>query len=332
MTEPYDPLRITDKERLKAILAQRRKGQARTINEEQMKNALKRRVIGQDAIIDDLARFIRLQWGKERRGRPIASLLFVGPPGTGKTELAKALTGFLFGDENHIRRFDCGELQEKEGITRLIGTAPAYQGADQGGQLTRPMLENPKQLVLFDEIEKAYSGVLDLFLSIMGEGRLTEQVSNKVVDFTQAVVVLTSNEQYEAIGSLAQQIKDPLELNTAVRTTLRNTRKFRPELISRFDQVYVFRPLGDEGKQQVAALRIIAAANEYGVEISQIDPELVADIVLQSEAARDTRATIRIVDSLLGDVLLRAREAGLKSVRIGIDGEGRPVVEPTAPA
>jgi ATP-dependent Clp protease ATP-binding subunit ClpA len=157
MTDPNDPLRITDKERLMAILARRRKTQARIINEEEMKETLKRRVRGQNPIIDDLARFIRLQWGKERRGKPIASLLFVGPPATGKTELAKALAAYLFGDEKHMRRFDCGELSGQEGITRLIGTSPAYQGAEQGGQLTRPMLENPKQLVLFDEIEKAYA-------------------------------------------------------------------------------------------------------------------------------------------------------------------------------
>ena len=98
-------------------------------------------------------------------------------------------------------RFDCSELSGVEGKTRLIGITIGYVGADEGGQLTRPMLANPKRLVLFDEIEKAYSGISDLLLSIMGEGRLSEQKGGKVTDFTQSLIVLTSNAQHEAIGA-----------------------------------------------------------------------------------------------------------------------------------
>ncbi len=332
MTDPNDPLRITDKERLAAILAQRRKGQARLIDEVAMKSALKRRVRGQDSIINHVSRFIRLQWGKERRGKPIASLLFVGPPASGKTELAKALAEFLFDDEKNMLPFDCGELSGQEGKVRLIGTPPAYQAAELGGHLTRPMLTNPKRLVLFDEIEKAHASIFDLFLSIMGEGRLTEQVSNKAVDFTQAVIVLTSNLYVEALEALAQQIDDFQELGKAVRSTLRDAKAYRPENISRFDQIYVIRPLTGEVSNEIAALKIIAAAKEYGVEISFIDPVLVADIVMQSEAAGDTREMIRIVDAVLGDLLLQAREAGARSVRIVADEDGKPALQSAGPA
>ena len=329
MSYSDDPLRITDKQKLFEILARKRQGQARILNEEEMKDALKRRVRGQDHIVDHVANLIRLQWGKERRGKPIASLLFVGPPASGKTELAKALAEYLFGDEKNLLRFDCSELKGQEGITRLIGAAPVYQNADKGGQLTRPMLTNPKRLVLFDEIEKAYAGMFDLFLSIMGEGRLTEQVSNRVADFTQAVVVLTSNDQHEAIASITKEISDPSELSKAVRSVLRESNTFRPEIISRFDQIYVFRPLSGDVIAEVSALKIAAAAKEYGVEIGFIEPELVAQIMEQAEAAGDTRELIRIVDATLGDLLLRAREQGARKVRITLDDQGKPSLDST---
>ena len=115
MSDGTDPLSITNKERLLERIAQRRRGQARVIDEAEMKTSLKKRVRGQDHILDPLCRFIRLQWGKERRGKPIANLLFVGPPATGKTELAKALAEYLFGDEKNMLRFDCSEFSARKG-------------------------------------------------------------------------------------------------------------------------------------------------------------------------------------------------------------------------
>lgn len=324
MPDEFDPLHITDRARLLELIARKRKGQSRIISEQEMQSALKRRVRGQDHIVDDLSRFIRLQWGKERRGKPIASLLFVGPPATGKTALAKAMAEYLFDDENHVLHFDCGELSGPEGKTRLIGTPLGYVGSTEGGHLTRPVLDNPRRLVLFDEIEKAYAGIFDLFLSIMGDGRLTEQGSNKVVDFTQSVIVLTCNKQHEAMSNLASQIQDPLELNRAVRSTLRESQVFRPEIISRFDQIYLFKPLSDEIKTEVAALKIVAAAREYGVAIDFIDPLLIAQMMEQGGSADDARAIGRIVDATLGELLMQARAAGLPRVRIVMDANGHP--------
>ena len=131
-------------------------------------------------------------------------------------------------------------------------------GAGEGGQLTRPMFSNPRRLVLFDEIEKAYPRVFDLMLSLMGEGRLTEQGSGKVADFTQAVIVLTSNAEHESIGRLREQIEDPLELASAVRTVLKDSKTFRPEIVSRFDHVYVFKPLDDETQARIGITQVVA--------------------------------------------------------------------------
>ena len=143
--------KLTNLAELERLLQQQSQGESRNIDSVQMAAALKDRVKGQEHVIDDLVRLLKLEWGKEKRKRPIANLLFLGPTGTGKTELAKAVAEYLYGDEKAMLRFDCSEFTGGEAKTRLIGTPLGYVGSGQGGQLTRPVINNPKRLVLFDE-------------------------------------------------------------------------------------------------------------------------------------------------------------------------------------
>ncbi len=324
---PIDPWSVTDKDELLQRLHHRRRGDV-VLDEDAMRRALSARVRGQEHIVEDVTRLIRQQKAKLTRGRPIANLLFLGPTGTGKTELAKAMAEFLFGDAQHMLRFDCSEFSGLEAKARLIGVPTGYVGADQGGQLTRPVANNPRRLVLFDEIEKAYSGVFDLFLSMLGEGRLTEQGSGRVADFTQSIIVLTSNAEYEAIGRLREQITDPLEQVDAIKKHLRDAKVFRPEILGRFDRICVFRPLSEEVLAEIAALKTISLARQFELELQYVDPALLYDALLASFKVAEfgARELERIVDSLFAESMIAARQAGATSIRIVAGPDGKPEV------
>ncbi len=319
-----DPLSITDRDRLIALLESAQCGANRTIDEPAMRDALTSRVRGQDHVVSDVARLIRLEWGKQQRTKPIASLLFLGPTGTGKTELAKALAEHLFQDERNLLRFDCSEFSGPEGKTRLIGSPTGYVGAEQGGQLTRRILNNPRQIILFDEIEKAWAGIFDLFLSMLGDGRLTEQGSGKVADFTQSIVVLTSNAEHEAISRIQEQVSDPHEMRNAVKSHLRDSKIFRPELIARFDAVYVFKPLEPLVKAEVVAIKMKQLAKEYGLELRHVAPELIFEALMKSEKLKDfgVRELVNVVRDMLGGGFIEARNAGARTIRVDLAANG----------
>lgn len=286
-----------------------------------MRSALKARVKGQDHVIDDVSRLIRLQWGKTQRKHPIANLLFLGPTGTGKTELAKAMAEYLYSDEKNMLRFDCGELKGPEGTTRLIGTPLGYVGSSQGGQLTRPVLNNPKRLILFDEIEKAHSEVFDIFLSMMGDGRLTEQGSGKTADFTQSIIILTSNAESDAIGKLQEQMDDYHEMVNAVKSHLADTKVFRPEIVGRIDKVHVFKPLAGIIIAEIVVLKMEALAKEYDLELVYVDPHFIVDAMQKGNKLSKfgVRELDRVINEMLGEAMLAAKEAGVKRVRLDVD-------------
>jgi ATP-dependent Clp protease ATP-binding subunit ClpB len=218
------------------------------IDEKAMLEHLRARVKGQDAILRDVARLISLRDGKRRlrlhlakdiRNRPICNLLFLGPTGTGKSEVAKAIGSYLFEAESAILRFDGDELTTPDALPRLIGLPMGYEGAEKGGQLTRPVMANSKRVILFDDFDKAYPSIHDLFLTLMGEGRLTEEGSGETVDCTQCVIILTSNAEYEAIGKIQREFSDYHEMVNAVKGRIAESKVLRPEILGRIDRVYV---------------------------------------------------------------------------------------------
>jgi len=217
-----------------------------------MAEELKARVIGQDSACDRVAQVIqRARAGLKASGRPIGVFLFLGPTGVGKTELAKATAAFLFSSENALVRIDMSEFMEKHSVSRLIGAPPGYIGHDEEGQLTGALRRTPFRVVLLDEVEKAHPDVLNLFLQVFDDGRLTDS-KGRTVDATNALFIMTSNVAREKIVGFRSESSAAAE--EALRAEVRKA--FRPEFVNRLDDIVVFTPLGLENTKRIAGLML----------------------------------------------------------------------------
>lgn len=322
-----DIKKMTDWEKLTAMLKDSHEEEkTRVIDEASLNLHLKARVKGQDQIVEDVSKLLRLRALVERRNKPICSMLFLGPTGTGKTELAKAIAEFLYGHEKNMLRFDCSELSSGGmGKSRLIGSAPGFVGSESGGQLTRPMFANPKRVVLFDEIEKADSSVFDLFLQMLGDGRLTEQSTGKTADFTESVIILTSNALAEEVSKSVQGVDDPHEKLNAMKTYLSDSKVFRPEILGRFDKIYLFNPLDGFTVAEVAIQKIAKLAGDYGLTIDFVAPELIMSALKSNEKISKfgIRELERIIFEMFADQMVVAKKNGQKKVKCEISEQGQ---------
>lgn len=220
----------------------------------QMESVLHRRVVGQDEavrLVSDAIR--RSRAGLSDPRKPYGSFLFLGPTGVGKTELTKALAGFLFDSEDHLIRLDMSEFMEKHSVARLIGAPPGYVGYDEGGYLTEAVRRKPYAVILFDEMEKAHPDVFNILLQVLDDGRLTDG-QGRTVDFRNTVIVMTSNLGSHDLQRLSAEGKDQEDIRDAVLNEVR--RHFRPEFINRIDEMVVFHPLDARHIESIAAVQL----------------------------------------------------------------------------
>ena len=232
-----------------------------------LEDYLKKRVMGQDEALKIVSEAImKSRSGIKDPNRPIASFMFLGPTGVGKTEVARTLAYELFDDERHMVRIDMSEYMEKFSVSRLIGSPPGYVGYEEGGQLTEAVRRNPYSIVLFDEIEKAHPEVLNLLLQILDDGRVTDS-NGRTVDFKNTIIIMTSN-----LGSEYVLENNKNQVLNEVKST------FRPEFINRIDEIIVFNALSKEAINKI--LDKIIAEIEYRLKDIDLHIEL-------TEAARE---------------------------------------------
>ncbi len=220
----------------------------------QLEDDLHQRVIGQDEAVTAVADAIqRSRAGLSDPNRPIASFLFLGPTGVGKTELSKALANRLFDSDDAMVRIDMSEYMEKHTVSRLIGAPPGYVGYEAGGQLTEAVRRRPYAVILFDEVEKAHPDVFNVMLQILDDGRVTDG-QGRTVDFTNTVLILTSNIGSQSILELAGNPDQHGEMERRVNEALRG--HFRPEFLNRLDDQIIFRSLDRQELRQIVSLQV----------------------------------------------------------------------------
>jgi ATP-dependent Clp protease ATP-binding subunit ClpB len=218
-----------------------------------MESWLGARVIGQADAIAAVSKAVRRsRAGLQDPGRPLGSFLFLGPTGVGKTELTKALAGFLFDDDSAMLRIDMSEFMEKHSVARLIGAPPGYVGYEEGGVLTELIRRRPYQVILFDEVEKAHGDVFNVLLQVLDDGRLTDG-QGRVVDFANTLIILTSNLGSQHLAALAdgQSVKT---VETQVMDVVRA--HFRPEFLNRLDEIILFHRLGEEHMAPIVDIQL----------------------------------------------------------------------------
>ncbi|AHJ30461.1 ATP-dependent chaperone ClpB [Nodularia spumigena CS-584] len=219
-----------------------------------LEDELHNRVIGQAEAVTAVADAIqRSRAGLADPNRPIASFIFLGPTGVGKTELAKALAAYMFDTEESLVRIDMSEYMEKHAVSRLIGAPPGYVGYEEGGQLTEVIRRRPYAVILFDEIEKAHADVFNILLQILDDGRVTDS-QGRTVDFKNAIIIMTSNIGSQYILDVAGEAEHYDEMRRRVMEAMRNS--FRPEFLNRIDEIIIFHGLDKKELRQIVLLQV----------------------------------------------------------------------------
>ena len=307
-----------------------------------MEETLHKRLIGQDEAVKAVSKAIRrARVGLKNPNRPIASFIFSGPTGVGKTELTKALAAYFFGSEEAMIRLDMSEFMERHTVSKLIGSPPGYVGFNEGGQLTEAVRRRPYTVVLFDEIEKAHPDVFNLLLQLLEDGRLTDS-KGRTVDFKNTLIIMTSNIGSKVIekggGGLGFEFSgenaDENQYNR-IKSLVNEELKqyFRPEFLNRLDEIIVFRQLNREEVKDIAEImlkEVFARIGDKGITLTvsnAFKERLVEEGYNPAYGARPLRrAVMRLLEDSLAEEVLTGRIKEGDSAEVDIDHDKKVVV------
>ncbi|MEA5110118.1 Chaperone protein ClpB 1 [bioreactor metagenome] len=295
-----------------------------------LENELHKRVIGQDEAIEAIADAIRRsRAGLQDSRRPVGSFIFLGTTGVGKTELARALAGFLFNDENAMIRIDMSEYQERHTVSRLIGAPPGYVGYDEGGQLTEKVRRKPYSVVLLDEIEKAHPDVFNILLQVLDDGRLTDN-KGRTADFRNTIIIMTSNLGSHIISERSENLKAENrekvfeQTKAEVMELLRKT--IRPEFLNRIDELIMFRPLTAEEISGVVRLmlnNLVQVLKKNDITLTYTDNAVQLIAVMGFDPQYGARPVKRVIQREVMNALSKKILSGevSKEANITLDSE-----------
>ncbi|MBW4485005.1 MAG: ATP-dependent Clp protease ATP-binding subunit [Tildeniella torsiva UHER 1998/13D] len=307
-----------------------------------MEDTLHQRLIGQDEAVRAISRAIRrARVGLKNPNRPIASFVFSGPTGVGKTELAKSLAAYFFGSEDSMIRLDMSEFMERHTVSKLIGSPPGYVGYNEGGQLTEAVRRRPYTVVLFDEIEKAHPDVFNMLLQILEDGRLTD-AKGRTVDFKNTLLIMTSNIGSKVIekggGGLGFEFEqDQAESQyNRIRSLVNEELKqyFRPEFLNRLDEIIVFRQLTKDEVKEISDIllkEVFARLTEKNIHLQvteRFKERLVEEGYNPSYGARPLRrAIMRLLEDTLAEEILSGRLGDGDTATVDVDDTGKVTIQ-----
>jgi ATP-dependent Clp protease ATP-binding subunit ClpA len=316
--------KLTNKQKVEEAYA-KQSGKLIAINAEQLAEALKSKVIGQNDVIDQISQQLRRRIAAKRQDKPVAVFVFAGAPGVGKTHLAKALSEEIYGSKNHLHFFDMTNYAQPHAAQSLFGSPKGYVGSGSYGALTGALRDLPNAIVLLDEVEKAHPDVLKRFLVAWNDGFITETSDGNKIRTNETIFIMTTNAAARRIGEIVREHKGTVdEMNKMVKQSLAEA-NFAPEVLSRIDAVFAFKPLAGLDIARVVALEMQAATRQYNMEIVEggIDVDILLDSIeaLSKEQKGGVRDIARAIEQQMADGLIDAKTIGAEFVRFVRNGD-----------